>query len=108
MAVHRMALSPNGLFTDRAVHRTPLLGALSPNAHSGKTMGFHRMHMFTERRRRWRRRRRVGSPNARLGLGLGLGPLERLDLPSELIKRCHLEGNGDGDGKGVRDVRDVW
>ena len=56
MAVHRMALSPNGLFTDRAVHRTPLLGALSPNAHSGKTMGFHRMHMFTERRRRWRRR----------------------------------------------------
>ena len=48
MAVPRMALSPNGPFPDRAVHRTPLLGALSPNADSGKTMGFPRMLKFTE------------------------------------------------------------
>jgi hypothetical protein len=48
MAVPRMALSPNGRFTDRAVHRTLLLGALSPNAHSVKTMGFPRMLKFTE------------------------------------------------------------
>ncbi len=35
-------------------------------------------------------------------LGLGLGPLERLDLPSELIKHCHGDGDGDDNGEGRR------